>query len=105
MTKEQQLKIYEEIDSELLEITKSKGHDYASTDVLSNFKEISGAAKLLRVDATTPTGYAMFMVLLKIGRLGNLLSSGKTPNNESVEDSFKDGINYFKLAYCNHLEK
>ena len=35
----------------------------------------------------------------------NELNAGKAPKNESVEDSFLDGINYFKMAYCCHLDK
>lgn len=105
MTPEYQLEIYKKLDSRLTDLTVSKAHDYANVDVLSNFKSVSSAAKELGVDITTPTGYALFMVLLKIARLTNLIKSGKLPNNESLDDTFLDGINYFKLSYCCFLEE
>ncbi len=105
MTPEKQVEIYKTLDAKILEVTASKRHDYANTDVLSNFKGVSEAAKQLGLDIGDSTQYALFMVLLKIARLSNLLNSGKKPKNESVDDSFEDGINYFKLAYCCHKDK
>jgi hypothetical protein len=105
MKSEEQAKIYEELHDKIMQITKSKAHDYAGADVLSNFKSVSNAAKELGIDVSNPTGYALFMVVLKLARLGNLISAGKTPNNESIDDSFLDGINYFKLAYCCYREQ
>jgi len=104
MTPDKQLEIYTELHNKIISVTSSKRHDYAGADVLSNFKGVSEAAKALGIDVTNPTGYALFMVLLKIARLANLINAGKTPKNESVEDSFLDGINYFKLAYCCFLD-
>lgn len=104
MTHEEQMRIYEKMHEDIINVTKSKAHDYAGKDVLSNFKRVSVAASELEIDVSTPTGYALFMVVLKLCRLGNLLGSGKTPNNESIDDSFLDGINYFKLAYCCYKE-
>lgn len=100
MSREEQIKIYQEIDERLLEISSSKAYDYATEDVLNNFKSVSAVAKELSLNVTDSTNYALFMVMLKIARLTNLLNSGKTPSNESIDDSFLDGINYFKLAYC-----
>ena len=104
MTPEEQLIVYNDLDSKILEVTKSKRHDYANEDILSNFKTVSAAAKSLRLDVHNPTQYAMFMTMLKIARLSNLLNSEKDPKNESIEDSFLDGINYLKLAYCCYLD-
>ena len=104
MTPQDQIELYQRMDEEILSITRSKAHDYAGADVLSNFKGVSAAAKALGIDVTNPTGYAMFMVLLKIARLTNLLSAGKTPNNESIDDSFKDAVNYMKLSYCCYVD-
>lgn len=100
MTPDKQIETYKQIDDTIIALTTSKRHDYANADVLSNFKGVSRAAKELGINIGDPTGYALFMVILKIARLNNLLNSGKAPKNESVEDSFLDGINYFKLAYC-----
>lgn len=105
MNSQKQAEIYEEMHNKIMQITKSKAHDYAGADVLSNFKSVSNAAKELGIDVSNPTGYALFMVVLKLARLGNLIASGKTPNNESIDDSFLDGINYFKLAYCCYKEE
>lgn len=104
MTIEKEIKLIEAYDKEALDIIKSKGSDYANTDVLSNFKRLSSVVKALSLSLETPTGYALFMVLLKIDRINNLISSGKEPNNESIEDSFKDGSNYLKLAYLSYIE-
>lgn len=101
MTREKQIETIKELDEKLMSVLTSKGDDYASKEeVLGNFKRLSLAATTLGVNLDTPHGYAMFMVLLKIDRINNLVNSGKNPNNESVEDSFLDGINYFKLSYC-----
>ena len=101
MNREEQLRVIKELDEELIRVLESKGGDYASTeDRLGNFKRLSLVAKTLGINIHTPHGYAMFMVILKIDRINNLLNSGKEPNNEGVADSFADGINYFKLAYC-----
>ena len=104
MTPEKQLEIYRELDEKLIKLTTSKRTDYAGADVLSNFKNVSGAAKALEIKITKPEQYALFMVLLKIARITNLLNSGKTPSNEAVADSFEDAINYMKLAYCCHKD-
>jgi hypothetical protein len=105
MTKQEQIKIYQELDKKLLSISNSKAHDYATEDVLNNFKSVSAAAKELGLNVSDPTNYAMFMALLKIARISNLINTNKWPNNESIDDSFLDGINYMKLAYCNYKDR
>ena len=105
MTREVQLELVGNMDKKLVDILVSKGQDYANIDVLSNFKRLAAASKALGIDIGTPTGYALFMVLMKIDRISNLIAQDKKPNNESVEDSFGDGINYFKLAYLCFIEK
>ena len=105
MTSRRQEEIYNKMHEDIMKITASKRSDYTNTDVLSNFKGVSTAAKALGIDIGKSEQYVLFMVLLKIARLTNLLNSGKAPNNESIDDSFKDGINYFKLAYCCYLDE
>jgi len=104
MTAERELEIVKDLDENLLKILESKRHDYATEDVLSNFKRLSAAAKALNLNVQTPEGYALYMVLMKLDRINNLLTSGKKPSHESVDDSFGDGINYLKLAYCCYKE-
>lgn len=105
MTKQKEIKLIEEMDKKLLDVLRSKGHDYASEDVLSNFKRLSEASRILNINTQSSIGYAMFMVLMKIDRISNLLNSNKAPSNESVDDSFGDGINYLKLAWLCYKEE
>ena len=104
MTREQEIELITGMDKGLMDILISKSKDYATEDVLSNFKRLSSAVKSLNLTLDTPWGYALFMTLMKLDRINNLLSSNKTPSNESVDDSFADGINYLKLAYCCYKE-
>lgn len=105
MTREEQLKILEEVNSKLTNLSKSKGEDYAGEDVLSNFKNLADACKALQIDITTPVGVSLFFQVHKISRTANLLQSGKKPNNESIEDTFLDNINYSILGYLNWLDQ
>ena len=104
MEKSRQIELYKELDEKIMKIAESKAHDYATEDVLNNFKSVSAAAKALNLDVHNPTNYALFMVLLKIARITNITNNNKYPRHESVKDSFIDGINYFKLAYCNYRD-
>ena len=105
MTQEKQLQLLEKLDKKTLDIIKSKSSDYAqNVDVLSNFKIVSQLIKLIGIDVTTPEGYCMLMILLKVVRIWNLKSESKSPNNESLLDSYEDLINYAKLAYLNEIE-
>lgn len=105
MTREKQLELVGELTKKLTDIMVSKGEDYATEDVLSNFKRMSAAAAALNLDVRTPYGYALFLSLLKIDRINNLLINSKTPNNEGIDDSFFDGINYEILAYLCYKDK
>ena len=105
MTAEKEIELIQSIDKKMLDIIKLKSKDYANDkDVLGNFKRISEVARILGIDCKQSWSYSLFMVLLKIDRINNLLTSGKKPSNESVDDSFFDGINYLKLAYACYVE-
>lgn len=93
-------KLVESLTKESAEIRKSKSHDYADIDVLSNFKRVSALAKLLRIDFSRSYEEALFMLVLKLDRIQNLLKSDKVPNNESVKDSIQDAFNYLMLMYA-----
>ena len=101
MKQEDQLKLIQEINEKGIDLIKSKGHDYANgDDVLKNFKEMHQLIKLLGVDTSKIEGIHMFYLLLKIQRLCNLLFSGKTAKNESIQDTLIDLRNYTDLLNC-----
>lgn len=104
MTSQEQLNLLEKLDSKTLDILKLKANDYASEDVLSNFKIVSSVIKTIGIDPTVPEGYATLMVILKFVRIWNLKTEGKDIKNESLLDSYEDAINYLKLAYCCEVE-
>lgn len=87
-------------------IRKSKAKDYATDDVLSNFKRVSQLIGILGVDASTPHGIAMVYALLKIDRLCNLVfRKVSKPENESLEDTINDLKNYIDLLHENLIEE
>ena len=104
MTSQEQLEILEKLDAKTLNILKLKANDYASEDVLSNFKIVSNVVKTIGIDISAPEGYATLMVILKFVRIWNLKTEGKDIMNESLLDSYEDAINYLKLAYCCEVE-
>ncbi len=85
MTREEQLKVYQDFSNQFSEIMLSKGMDYAQDDdVLSNFKLVA------EICGTTSEMIAMVHMATKVVRLGNLLNRGTIPNNESIADSAMD---------------
>lgn len=105
MKQEEQLKFIQSLNEKGLDLIKSKGHDYAGIDVLKNFKQMNEMVKLLEVDMSSIEGTHMFYILLKIQRLCNLLFSGKTAKNESIQDTLIDLRNYTDLLNCTLEEK
>ena len=99
-------KVFKELVADLEATLVNKASDYATDDVLSNFKVLSRLASELKINVTTPLGYALFMVLMKLHRICNLLFiQHSTPKNESVYDSFKDLDGYSILALALYEEK
>jgi hypothetical protein len=88
MTKEEQEKHFNEMTEQMRTILLSKGDDYANTDRLSNFK-LAGNISGLNAELN-----CLSLISTKVARLGVLLNSDKTPNNESVLDSVLDLANY-----------
>ena len=88
MTKEEQEKHFNEMTETMRTILLSKGDDYANTDRLSNFK-LAGSISGLNAELN-----CLSLISTKVARLGVLLNSDKTPNNESVQDSVLDLANY-----------
>lgn len=95
MTRDELFALHEEICRRALVIMKHKSADYASgSDPFANFKrgEILGFA-------TAEEGL-MLRVVDKISRISTFLRKGELKvNNESVEDSILDVINYMILLH------
>lgn len=80
-------------------LSKKKSKDYATDDVLSNFKRMSAIGKIYRIDFANSYEMALFMLLLKLDRIQNIKKSNKNPINESLTDSIQDAFNYLMLMY------
>lgn len=93
MTSKEQIEHYDKLMKELKVILTAKGDDYSGEDRLSNFKTVAGILKI------TPELSCLNLIATKVARLGTLLSSRSEPNNESIEDSIKDLINYSILLH------
>jgi len=98
-------KIVDEFMGKSANVLKSKSHDYAEIDdVLINFKRVTKIAKEYRFDFSNLHEYGLFMCVLKIDRIMNLTKGNKSPNNESVQDSFIDLFNYVLLSHICYIE-
>lgn len=84
---------------ELRNMLFKKGHDYANEDAMSNFKNIGKMTNL------EPDKVILVFAASKISRTENLISSGKTPQNESVYDSIVDLACYGFLLNAINTEK
>lgn len=83
--------IYQEILTRMKTLHENKSHDYAQdSNVFSNF-EIAGNLAALFKDPVDNS--FVNLIGVKIARLSELLS-GKSPKNESIEDTFIDLANY-----------
>lgn len=88
----------EEILNRSKEIHLRKREDYASDPTANPFENFDRSNL---VATWFPDSYKSFAVLIgtKIARLGALLITGKTPNNESIDDTFLDLVTYCALFY------
>jgi hypothetical protein len=87
MNKQQQFEHFENVIEKCKKIMLSKGDDYAGQDRLSNFKDVG------QVCGTSGKVACLHLIATKVARLSQLFT-GKIPNNESIEDSILDLINY-----------
>lgn len=92
MTKTDQEKVFSDFVKKQHQIMFAKGDDYANEDRLSNFKMAGTIAGL------TAELNCLSLIATKVARLGVLLK-GKTPKNESIDDSLIDLANYSMLLY------
>lgn len=82
----------EKIYQEMVNLLVSKGADYSGE--VDTFKNFRLSSQLLDM----PVEKVILTRLLdKISRVSNLLNSGVDPNNESLEDSFRDLLGYSTL--------
>jgi DNA-binding TFAR19-related protein (PDSD5 family) len=96
--KEQQIQ-FEQFAEKQRDIMLKKGNDYANEDRLSNFKMV---AQIVGIPIEQVIGV---FIATKTVRLGNLMSSGKKPDNESVEDNLLDLANYTQLLEMVRLDE
>jgi hypothetical protein len=75
------------------EILCSKGKDYGD----DNFIEAAKVASIISGNEIKPHVIAAALIGIKLARYGNLTSTGKEPQNESVRDTILDLINYVLL--------
>lgn len=76
-----------------------KGNDYANKNRLSNFQR---TANMLN---QTQERSCLTIIATKIARAENLIETGKTPENESLNDTLIDLACYAFLLYCIIIDK
>lgn len=93
---------FDSLLDEMRKLHFSKNHDYAQDgNPYSNFCQAADvAAGFSGIDAVFAT-----MIGVKLARLRELTSAGKTPNNESIADTRKDLAMYAALwaSYYDHV--
>ena len=78
-----------------LALSESKRKDYTTgADNHQNFRRTQEIQSWFTKDIDKPY---IVLISTKLARLASLLSDSRVPNNESIEDSFKDLINYCGL--------
>ena len=97
LTAELRTKMLDDLFSIQRDILDKKGYDYAGEDVLSNFRL---AGMIVNQSVRNPDAVnCLNLVGTKVARLGQLLSSNKSAQNESIQDSVVDLCNYSALLY------
>ena len=99
MKQETFLKMAKEKFKKRIKLTLKKSHDYATNDILSNFKRMANLAEILQIGKPRweARDMALLLLMLKIDRLNNLSRNEKSPQNESIEDTQLDMGNYMDL--------
>jgi hypothetical protein len=84
----------DEIYTKAKTILESKGHDYSNDgNRFANFEKVASVMNM------TPEQAFVFYLSIKVTRLSELFGNNKKPNNESIEDTLIDLINYAILFY------
>jgi hypothetical protein len=85
MTLTEQKVILQDQIASVVSILDSKGHDYTNQkDMLEVFKKVGGVLDI------SPLQVCSVFATTKIVRISSLLANDKTPNYESIRDSFRD---------------
>ena len=94
-------KTFNDLMDEIKELHNKKNHDYANNDnPYSNFEY---AANLVS-DFKDPVDQVFASIIgIKLARLGQLLS-GKTPNNESIQDTLRDLTCYCGIWTARYID-
>ncbi len=92
---------FNDLLAEMAQLHDSKNADYAqSGNPFSNFEQAAQvAAGFTGEDAVFAT-----LIGVKLARLRELVSAGKTPNNESIDDTRKDLAMYATL-WCAYARR
>lgn len=78
-------------------LTMSKRQDYTTNPLADNHENFRRSGEIASWFTNPDDKPYAILVGTKLARLASLRSSGRTPNNESIEDSFLDLINYCAL--------
>ena len=92
--------IHQQVAADCLEICKKKQQDYATEgDVFSNFRQCD-------IMGLCPVEVGLQVRLNdKMSRLANCVGHGCSVENETVDDTIKDAINYLILLHAFILER
>lgn len=90
MTRTQQKQSFDAFAAKQWETMDSKAQDYAGDDRLSNFKQVGS------ITGQTAAQACLTLIATKVARLSQLLG-GKSPKNESIQDSVLDLGTYASL--------
>lgn len=99
---EEPLTNFEKTLDKLKKLHRKKSEDYAgSSNRFRNFDDATYGISQFKNDRDKTFAWPIFT---KLSRLGNLLSSGATPNNESIGDSLED-IAVYCLLWKEDIEE
>ena len=87
----------EQIYERALEISMSMRRDYTTNSKIDNHENFKHSAELISWFNHDSDRAYVALIGTKLARLSALLSDERIPNNESVEDTFIDLINYSAL--------
>jgi hypothetical protein len=77
----------------------SKRRDYTTNPSVNNHENFERSAELISWFNNKRDQPYVCLIGTKLARLASLLSDGRKPNNESIDDTFLDLINYCALWY------